>query len=197
MAATPLKGLVLAGGFSTRMGTDKGLIKYHGIPQRHHAAFLLNELGLEAWISLRPEQVPNPPWERYLFDNRSDIGPVAGLLSAIEHDPTAAWLMVPCDLPRLSSALLGQLVESRYSAGQATAFVDPYGHPQPLVSIWEPASFDSVKANVDAGHYSLYRILMASDKRLIEPSYPEELLNVNTPIEALGWKGASDLHLPE
>ncbi|MFT5737968.1 MAG: molybdopterin-guanine dinucleotide biosynthesis protein A, partial [Maribacter sp.] len=29
-------GLVLAGGKSTRMGVDKGLITYHGLPQRDY-----------------------------------------------------------------------------------------------------------------------------------------------------------------
>ena len=51
-----LYGLVLAGGLSTRMKTDKGLIAYHGVPQRTYLYKLLKEVCDEAYISIRKEQ---------------------------------------------------------------------------------------------------------------------------------------------
>ncbi|MEJ2005277.1 MAG: NTP transferase domain-containing protein, partial [Cyclobacteriaceae bacterium] len=49
-----VKGLVLAGGQSVRMGRDKGSIDYHGMPQREYAAGLLSKVCKEVLISARP-----------------------------------------------------------------------------------------------------------------------------------------------
>jgi len=56
-----LYGLVLSGGKSTRMGTDKGLIKYHGVPQREYLYDLLSQVCEETFISLREEQEAELP----------------------------------------------------------------------------------------------------------------------------------------
>ena len=53
----PVYGLVLAGGKSMRMGTDKGAIAYHGKAQREYAADLLKDLGIETYLSVRSEQL--------------------------------------------------------------------------------------------------------------------------------------------
>ena len=55
--AGKLYGLVLSGGRSTRMGKDKGLINYHGIPQRDYIYNLLNEVCDETYMSIRKDQV--------------------------------------------------------------------------------------------------------------------------------------------
>jgi len=49
-------GLVLSGGKSTRMGEDKGLISYHGIPQRDHLYQLLNQDCDTTYLSIREDQ---------------------------------------------------------------------------------------------------------------------------------------------
>ena len=57
-----LFGLVLSGGKSTRMGTDKGLIEYHGLPQREHLYHLLSKVCERTFISLRREQEATTPF---------------------------------------------------------------------------------------------------------------------------------------
>ena len=61
----PLKALILLGGKSSRMGEEKGLIQYHEKTQAEHLLLLLEELGLEVFLSVREEQKEN-----YSFLNR-------------------------------------------------------------------------------------------------------------------------------
>ena len=54
---TPLKGLVLAGGRSTRMGVSKARINWYGKEQQYYLADLLNSCCEEVFISCCKEQV--------------------------------------------------------------------------------------------------------------------------------------------
>ena len=50
-----MNGLVLSGGQSSRMGTDKALIDYHGIPQYAYVYdLLLRFLYLETGVIIGP-----------------------------------------------------------------------------------------------------------------------------------------------
>ena len=51
-----LYGLVLSGGKSTRMGTDKGLLDYFGKSQRVYSIEMLEKLNLKTFLSVRKEQ---------------------------------------------------------------------------------------------------------------------------------------------
>ena len=51
-----LNGLVLAGGKSTRMGEDKGILQWYGKEQRYYVADMLATFCEEVFISCRPEQ---------------------------------------------------------------------------------------------------------------------------------------------
>ena len=49
-------GLVLCGGKSTRMGTDKSMLQYHSKPQRYYVYDLLFPLCEKVFISCNEQQ---------------------------------------------------------------------------------------------------------------------------------------------
>lgn len=181
----PLYGLVLAGGHSQRMGADKGLLAYHGKPQREWVADLLALYCSSVWISCRPEQAHTigAPYQA-LPDRWPNAGPMGALLTAFEHAPEAAWLIAACDLPLLDTDGLAELVQQRAINADATAFLNPsIEAPDPVLSIWEPPAHTQVQAAYQAHQTSLLRILLAADTHLISPSRPAILRNANTPAE--------------
>ncbi|MGC2235765.1 MAG: NTP transferase domain-containing protein, partial [Pyrinomonadaceae bacterium] len=122
----PLRGLVLAGGQSQRMQTDKGRLHYHGREQRQYAAELLATVCTDVHVSCRPDQVADlPAGLQPLPDRFLDLGPMGGILSAFQLDPNAAWLVVACDLPFLSAETVQHLAQHRNGAKMATAFQSP------------------------------------------------------------------------
>jgi molybdopterin-guanine dinucleotide biosynthesis protein A len=81
----PLRGLVLAGGLSQRMQTDKGRLRYgaQGREQREVAAALLAEVCQDVFVSCRAEQAAElPAGLQPLPDTFLGLGPVGGILSA-------------------------------------------------------------------------------------------------------------------
>jgi len=178
-----LKGLVLAGGESTRMGFDKGRMDYHGAPQREYLLRLLKEYTTEAYISCRPGQI-NDSLLPVIEDKHDDLGPFGGILSAFEFDPYVAWLVVACDFPLLDHAAISQLVEERDTSSIATSFLDTHTlMPEPWITILEPKIYPILRDYHLRGRSSLRGILVDFNSALIRAKDPNLLLNANTPEE--------------
>ena len=178
-----LYGLVLSGGKSTRMGTDKGLIEYHGVPQREYLYNLLSQVCEDTFISLREEQQAElPVTMKTIIDLNEFKGPYNGLLSAHKKYPEVAWLVLACDLPLMDLDALKELISQRDSTKQATAFAlkeNPL--PEPLCAIWEPQALQQSIEYLESGNGSCPRkYLINHDTKLVFPKYENVLLNANS-----------------
>lgn len=180
----PINGLVLAGGESTRMGLDKGLMDYHGMPQREYLLKLLKTMTAEAYISCRPGQIDDAliPVIEDTYDN---LGPFGGILSAFRYDPESAWLVVACDFPLLNHQALEQLIHARNISSIATSFLDEHTlMPEPWITILEPKIYPLLQLYHAKGKSSLRGMLVDYNSHVIRSENPDILLNANTPDEA-------------
>jgi len=186
ISSAKLYGLVLSGGKSTRMGTDKGLIAYHGIPQREYLYDMLGKVCNRTFLSLRRDQLEglNSSMEVILDEDRVR-GPFNGLLSAHNAHPQAAWLVLACDLPLIDLPALNELIEARKPEAVATAFAkrdNPL--PEPMCAIWEPHAFASALAYLESGTNTCPRkFLINNYTKLVFPSDENVLWNANSEEE--------------
>lgn len=176
-------GLVLSGGKSTRMGTDKGLIKYHGIPQRHYIYKLLEQVCDETFISIRKDQEAEISEEfKVIIDEDKFRGPYNGILSAHAKCPNVAWLVLACDLPLIDVASLKELIKARNVNKLATSFAlkeNPL--PEPLCAIWEARGLQKSVEYMNSQQGSCPRkFLINNDTALVFPSDEKVLLNANS-----------------
>ena len=181
-----VKGLILAGGRSTRMGQDKGLIEWHGRPQREYLADMLQTRGIETCISCRPDQAPEMSSRPLLLDRYSDLGPLGAVASAFSENPTAAWLVVACDMPLLDAGTILHLLEMRRPDFAGTAFRSPAfpdGSPDSLLAIWVPKVVPVLHKYLLDGNYSARHVLMTAGVFLLDAPDPTVLTNVNNPSE--------------
>lgn len=177
----PLKGLVLAGGKSTRMGKDKTRIDFHGKPQYHYVSDLLSEVTEAHYLSVQNSN-DFPDVDNCLVDRLTGMGPFGAILTAFMHDPDAAWLVVATDLPKLDRVFLDELISQRAPERLATAFFNPEtGFPDPLCTIWEPRAYRRMLTFMSRGYSCPRKVLINSDIALIESEQSYKLANVNTP----------------
>lgn len=185
MSAAPVYGLLLSGGASQRMQRDKAQLNYAGEPQLLRAWRALSAVTERAFVSVRESQRDDPLRAQLpqLVDSYDAVGPVAGILSAQDAYPEAAWLVIACDLPRLDEATLRSLLASRDPSKEAIAFTSRFDElPEPLCAIWEPSSHARLKQRYDNGSYCPRKALIQSDILLL-PAPGAALDNVNTPEE--------------
>jgi molybdopterin-guanine dinucleotide biosynthesis protein A len=179
-------GLVLAGGKSTRMGSDKGLLSYHGKPQREYLYEQMAPLCREVYLSVRPEQKESlPEGFDYIADENKYRGPLNGLLSAHHAFPDAAWLVVACDLPLVDQQVLEFLLARRNPNAMATAFATrKTGLPEPLAAIWEPLGLQAAETHLQTAQSSCPRkFLINTETTLVFPEDDLWVANANEPEE--------------
>ncbi|NTW62781.1 MAG: NTP transferase domain-containing protein, partial [Chlorobiaceae bacterium] len=181
---TPLFGLVLAGGQSSRMGSDKALISYHRENQLVRTAQLMEKSCSKVFISCRTEQKEHYLQYGYplITDRYLNIGPLGGLLSAQMEHPCTAWMTVACDLPFLDEQVFHQLTLHRNPFRYATAFTDPLSNNlEPLCSCYEPKSKERLFSLHAEGNNSLYSFLQQSRIETLTMKNSGRLRNINDP----------------
>lgn len=186
VANMPLYGLVLTGGMSTRMGADKGALEYHGQSQAAYCYGLLESFCDEVYLSLREEQSEEEAYRDYrqIHDTFLGFGPLGGILSALKAHPRAAWLVLACDLPAVTSQAIDYLVSGRNPFKLATAYVSANdGFPEPLCAIYEPKSIFRLMGFLALGYHCPRKVLINSDTWLLDLPEPRALDNANTPEE--------------
>ena len=182
-------GLVLAGGRSRRMGSDKAALKTNGETQLDRAVALLRRHVDPVFVSARADQADDPV--RAQFDQIADVydnlGPVAGILSAFDHEPDRDWLVLACDLPNIDDQTIAFLLEQSDASSPATAFVSVVdGLPEPLCAIWRPSSRPIIEQFIRDGYKCPRKMLINSPTQLLEQPSPGALHNINSPEDLAG-----------
>lgn len=182
-----MKALMLIGGKSERMGVEKHLLEVNGRAQYHHLYNLLAEMGLDVCVSCNIEQYRSLPESHYkLVDQYNAIGPIGGLVAAINHRPQEPWLVVACDLVNVTRDTIQKLLDAMDDAHDIITYQkEGIDYPETTITIYQPTSFRKVLDQVEMGLYGLQRILDDCKVKKISPEDPAELKNVNTP-EDLG-----------
>ena len=178
--------LVLAGGRSRRLGRDKALLQRGGESQLARMVATLERHVERVFVSTRPDQQDEPERQRFsqVVDRYQEMGPLAGILSAMEEYPAADWLVLACDLPNVVDATLEHLLEARSDDHPFTAFISSHdGLPEPLCALWRAGSDDIIRRFIEEGIHCPRKILIRSKTHLIEQADPSWLDNVNTPAD--------------
>ena len=177
---------ILAGGRSSRMGTDKAFVRVLGRPLIEEILSQSAGLGLESLI------VTNRPAEyAYLGvplfgDVLPDKGPLGGLYSALHSATRPHVLCIACDMPFVVRPLLDYLI-SLIPEGDA---IVPRlaGEAEPFRAIYSRACLAPIRAALDAGRMRMISFFPDVRVRFVDEAEidrfdPQHLsfFNVNTP----------------
>jgi molybdenum cofactor guanylyltransferase len=188
-----LKVLVLAGGKSERMGTDKTLLSYHSAPQWLHLAQLAKSLDLDVYMSCREDQAGLYNEYPVIVDRIVGIGPIGAILSAFLSDPNSAWLVMATDMPNINSNRIQELLTLRDCTKIATTYVQVETQlAEPLFSVYEPRAYPLLLAHLSDGRSCPRQFLKRDDVCKIPTTNAEDFTNVNTPEEFEKWMSSRD-----
>jgi molybdopterin-guanine dinucleotide biosynthesis protein A len=177
-------GLVLAGGNSRRMGKDKASLTLNGETQLSRAVRLLQSHTDQVFVSTSKEQQSDPLRQSFetIVDAYENMGPLAGILSAMDKNPSVSWLVLACDLPAIDDQTISYLLQNASPNHPATAFRSIHDNlPEPLCAVYRPAARPIIDQFVADGFRCPRKILINSATMLLDQPSPGALHNINSP----------------
>jgi molybdopterin-guanine dinucleotide biosynthesis protein A len=100
--------IILAGGKSSRMGEDKGLMLVNGKPMIQSILDQVSQVANEILIV-----TSNPNYARFGYSLIPDLienkGPLAGIVSGLSHSSSVYNWVLSCDIPYITASLLLKL----------------------------------------------------------------------------------------
>jgi molybdopterin-guanine dinucleotide biosynthesis protein A len=167
-------GVILCGGTSTRMGTDKGLLKEEGQTWAELAARKMAALHLPVFVSVNSRQFSMYeqifPASQLVVDNESfeAKAPLFGLLSVHLQKREEDLFVLACDIRDMTTELMQRLLQRYNPETQEAAVYHTGDTPQPLCGIYSAR-----------GLKKIYDLFLHGELRLYSMIHTLEILTTN------------------
>ena len=150
--------IILAGGDSQRMGSDKAELKLGEQTLLQRVAATMRQVFPSVIVSVRQPRsgIALPQ----VCDEPDVGGPLAGVLAALAAVRTPWIFVVACDMPFVTPALVELL--GRYRAGYQAVVPVVQGHPQTLAAYYADSCLDAMRAQPAAGANRSLRAVLGS-----------------------------------
>ncbi len=179
-----ITGIVVCGGQSSRMGTDKCMLDYHGRPQWQYLYEMLQGLCADVRLSVNREQARRLPAGLSLLADLpvyEQAGPMAALLTAATLLPGHNLLLIDCDYPLLQAAELERFLHF-INKGQPAAFYNEVAQVyEPLLAYYPAAVIPAARTRFEQGNASLQALLSAQQADRYIPANLQCLTSADTP----------------
>ncbi|MCA0133171.1 molybdenum cofactor guanylyltransferase [Winogradskyella alexanderae] len=177
---TTITGIILAGGKSSRVGEDKGLLLLNGKPMIQYSIDALKPFVSEIIIVS-----DNPNYDVFSLRRINDItknsGPVAGICSGLEASSNDNNLVLSCDIPLITPEILEMLIYAIDDTSEIIQ-VESKGKSMPLIAFYKRQVKDCFNKLLIANERRLRVAIESCNYKNIELKKEQELCttNVNT-----------------
>lgn len=178
-----LNGIILAGGKSSRMGTEKGLLNLQGMPFVNHIIRALKPHVDNIYIVS-----DNPVFDRFEAIRVPDIvknyGPVGGLYSGLSISRSQFSVVLSCDIPLINETVLITLINNKTRDADVIQ-LESMGHSLPLIALYNQSCLAHFKQQIQLGERRLKSVLANLKVKTIclDPALAPAVVNINTKSE--------------
>jgi molybdopterin-guanine dinucleotide biosynthesis protein A len=188
-------GFILAGGESSRMGVDKGLLEIAGVPMIVRTAQLVESVAGAQTVMVGTPEKYHGLGLRAIADDWPGCGPLGGIATALRASEADWNLVVACDLPYLTREWLEYLLQRARDSGEEAVVpmnLTPENKrgAEPLCAMYHKGCEPTLRRALERGVRKVTDGLAELRVEVIEPKEwkgfdSEGLLfkNVNTPAD--------------
>ena len=197
---------IVAGGKSSRMGTDKSFVPLLGRPMIEHVLASVSDLGQDETILITNRPADYAHLRHAMFtDVIPDQGALGGIYTALHYSQNADVLTLACDMPFLNPDLLRYMIGLRAEDGGPYDVIVPRvdDHPQGLHALYNRQCLPFIRAKIDAHRLKVISFYGDVRVRYLEPPEWSRLdprgssfQNINTPEELQAAQHRADHDQP-
>lgn len=188
-----LTGAILAGGHSSRFGSNKALFAPNGETLISKAAGLLRSVAREVLVSASQTNAGDYDFLglEIVVDQHPDSGPMGGLETLLQRCTTPWLLVLTCDMPfvdkealvTMVSSLTGEPDNALYQRDHphALAWQRCDGSISPFPLLIERSALPKLQSRMRTGSLSMKGLLSELDTYYIMSPYNRLLSNINRP----------------
>lgn len=180
----PCLGVVLAGGLSSRMGEDKANLLRNQQNMLSYSKQLLH--------SCKVDDVVVSGDQHDIVDCYKALGPLAGIYSVVEAKKPQALLILPIDLPLITSSALVKLKQVGELTKKATYYQSSFLPMYLPVNAFTELSLSNIFQNISSNSKgpSMRQFISTIAHTELTPDNTQQLFNCNTPSE---WQQAKQI----
>ena len=175
-----ITGIVLAGGKSSRMGSDKGLLTINDKTFVEHVIVAMKPLVDKIIIVSNNKDYDQFGYRR-VEDSIKDSGPLAALYSGLKHSETEFNLVLSCDIPMIKTELLKKLVDADLENHEVVQ-IESNTKTMPLIAMYKKQCMHKCLELLQQGERRL-RVAVNELKTktiIIDAEFDQFVKNVNT-----------------
>ncbi|MGA8119296.1 molybdenum cofactor guanylyltransferase MobA [Rouxiella badensis] len=187
MIESAITGVILAGGRSSRMGQDKGLVQVNGLPLFVHIAKRLAPQVNTLLISSNQNQEHYAAFYPVIGDLIPDYaGPLSGMLAALVASETEWVAFVPCDVPAFPDNLVQRLWNAR---GQSAAvYATDAERAHPALCLLNKSLIPTLRDYLTRGERKVMLFFTQCAAQQVTFDDPSCFANLNTPEDVQRWQ---------
>ena len=173
--------VILAGGQSSRMGSDKALlsIENHNFIQKLCATFSF--FG-EKMIARGDREMPVDVAWPAISDVYPHHGPIGGLHAALKHCESEVLFCVACDMPLIAKTIYTKLEEEMDDDTDVVIAVTEDGKYHPLCGLYRKSVGNIMEEHILCGNNRMMQVLKKVRTKVVDVNSEEYgLYNINTP----------------
>lgn len=174
-----LTAIILAGGKSSRMGQDKGLMIYRGKRFVENAIDACSKITSGILISANNSEYDVLGYET-VRDNYEGLGPIGGLEAALSRSKTSDNIVCPCDMPGIHAGLFNKILHKKGN-NHAVVVARGDGKIFPVLGYYNKSALPVIRAQIEKKDYKLQSLLEKLGAKTVVVLEDDALLNVNYP----------------
>lgn len=185
-------GIILAGGKSSRMGQDKGLLTFHG---KTFMSLIIEALA--PFVNTIIVVSNNPDYDTFklkrVTDIMEDLGPLAGMYTGLHHSETENNIVLSCDVPLINATVLNKLIAG-FEAEKDVIQIESEGRTMPLIAIYKKQCEHHFLKRLEDGERRLQTVIDEMNIKTIplEPALQRFVKNINTQNDLIEITNGSD-----
>jgi len=174
--------IILAGGKSSRMGTEKGMLSINDQTMLEHICKQLRGTFSQILISAGDAEKYSFAGFEVVRDKISSQGPLMGIASALEASANEINFVVACDIPHIEMDCVRKMLTEAKGADIVVPTTDDRKY-EPLFAIYRKSALDAIKRTLRKGERKISEVFDKCEVKYIDLGKADWLININTLAE--------------